>query len=63
MFTLATAQPPNNFVNCPRHRNNKKKYKLSNQQIFDRNNRTLKSFWSTGTKKEYHPKKYIKSKE
>lgn len=51
MTTLALIQPMN-FVNCPRHRNNKKKYKLNNQRIFDRNKRSLKSAWNGKDKKE-----------
>ena len=60
MFTLAITQSV--FVNCLKHRNNKKKkYKLNNQQIFDRNKRSLKSTWDSKNKKEYHTRKSIKT--
>ena len=54
---------PMNFVNCPKHRNNRKKYKLNNQQIFERNKRSLKSTWDSENKKEYHSNKLIKIKK
>lgn len=60
MFALALTQSVN-FVNCPKHRNNKKKYKLNNQRIFDRNKRSLKSTWDSKNKKEYHTRKSIKT--
>ena len=60
MFALALTQPVS-FVNCPKHRNNKKKYKLNNQQIFDRNKRSLKSTWDSRNKKDYHSRKSIKT--
>ena len=62
MFALALTRSVS-FVNCPKHRNNKKKYKLNNQQIFDRNRRILKSTWDSKNKKEYHSRKSIKTNQ
>lgn len=47
------------FVNCPKYRNNKKKYKLNKQQIFERNRQNLKSSWNT--KKECQRHQYVKT--